>query len=80
MYELFKDLLLYLRLQLALFDLVDLLDGPADQFLNLLPPMLHRFGIKDNYDESVVVFLDGGGKTRAGSRGDTCLETRVTML
>jgi hypothetical protein len=60
-HELFKYLLFDLGLQLALFDLIDLLDCPVDEFLDLLPTMLHRFGVQDHYYKFEVVFLDGGG-------------------
>jgi hypothetical protein len=60
-HELFKYLLLDLGLQLTLFDFIDLLNCPIDEFLDLLPAMLHRFRVEDNYDKLKVVFLDGGG-------------------
>jgi hypothetical protein len=60
-HELFKYLLLDLGLQLALFDFINFLNCPIDEFLDLLPTMLHRFRVEDNYDKLEVIFLDGSG-------------------
>jgi hypothetical protein len=60
-HELFKYLLLDLGLELALFNFIYFLNCPTDEFLDLLPAMLHRLRVEDNYDKLEVVFLDGSG-------------------
>lgn len=69
MLNLLEDLSFDLGFKAALLDLRDFGHSPINELLNLPPTLVHRLGIKDNYDEFEIFLLEARSETWTCRRG-----------